>query len=80
MSMDLILKPSCSGCGSTTDLYGSNCKHLTLCLTCGKTMAEKHGKCYDCGATVTRLIRVRFLLLSSSSVSLTCLYGAKLAV
>ncbi|KAB1221778.1 Transcription initiation factor IIF subunit alpha [Morella rubra] len=57
MSLDLLLKPSCSGCGSTTDLYGSNCKHMTLCLTCGKTMAENHGKCYDCGATVTRLIR-----------------------
>ncbi|KAF2302337.1 hypothetical protein GH714_034143 [Hevea brasiliensis] len=51
MSFDLMLKPSCSGCGSTTDLYGSNCKHMTLCLTCGKTMAESLGKCYDCGAT-----------------------------
>ncbi|KAF3451808.1 hypothetical protein FNV43_RR07904 [Rhamnella rubrinervis] len=51
MSSDLMLKPSCSGCGSTTDLYGSNCKHMTLCLTCGKTMAENRGKCFDCGAT-----------------------------
>ncbi|KAJ7949507.1 Transcription initiation factor IIF subunit alpha like [Quillaja saponaria] len=57
MSIDLLLKPSCSGCGSSTDLYGSNCKHMTLCLTCGKTMAENKGKCYECGATVTRLIR-----------------------
>uniref|UniRef100_A0A2P2JR36 Transcription initiation factor IIF subunit alpha n=2 Tax=Rhizophora mucronata TaxID=61149 RepID=A0A2P2JR36_RHIMU len=57
MSIDLLLKPSCSKCSSTTDLYGSNCKHMTLCLTCGKTMAEEGGKCYDCGATVTRLIR-----------------------
>lgn len=57
MSFDLMLKPSCSGCGSTTDLYGSNCKHMTLCLSCGKTMAENHGKCYDCGTPVTRLIR-----------------------
>ncbi|WCJ39970.1 Transcription initiation factor IIF subunit alpha [Euphorbia peplus] len=57
MSFDLTLKASCSGCGSTTDLYGSNCKHMTLCLTCGKTMAENLAKCYDCGATVTRLIR-----------------------
>ncbi|KAL0306011.1 UNVERIFIED_CONTAM: Transcription initiation factor IIF subunit alpha [Sesamum radiatum] len=31
MSIDLILKPSCSGCGSTAELYGSKCKHLTLC-------------------------------------------------
>uniref|UniRef100_A0A6N2K0N7 Transcription initiation factor IIF subunit alpha n=1 Tax=Salix viminalis TaxID=40686 RepID=A0A6N2K0N7_SALVM len=43
MSIDLHLQPSCSGCGSTTDLYGSNCKHMTLCLTCGKTMAENRG-------------------------------------
>ncbi|KAJ4826690.1 Transcription initiation factor IIF subunit alpha [Turnera subulata] len=57
MSFDLMLKPSCSGCGSTTDLYGSNCKHMTLCLTCGKTMAENQAKCYDCGVTFTRLIR-----------------------
>ncbi|PON91348.1 Transcription initiation factor [Trema orientale] len=67
MSMDLILKPSCSGCGSTTDLYGSNCKHMTLCLTCGKTMAENRGKCYDCGATVTRLIREYNVRASTSN-------------
>lgn len=59
MSIDLLLKPTCGGCGSTTDLYGSNCKHMTLCLTCGKTMAENKAKCVDCGVTVTRLIRVR---------------------
>ncbi|KAK2992238.1 hypothetical protein RJ640_005725 [Escallonia rubra] len=51
MSFDLMLKPSCSGCGSTVELYGSNCKHLTLCVSCGKAMAENHGKCYECGAT-----------------------------
>ncbi|KAK4764949.1 hypothetical protein SAY86_026039 [Trapa natans] len=57
MSSDLVLKSSCGGCGSTTNLYGSNCKHMTLCSSCGKTMAENRGKCYDCGATLTRLIR-----------------------
>ncbi|KAJ9183311.1 hypothetical protein P3X46_007180 [Hevea brasiliensis] len=67
MSFDLMLKPSCSGCGSTTDLYGSNCKHMTLCLTCGKTMAENRGKCYDCGAAVTRLIREYNVRASPSS-------------
>ncbi|KAL5576328.1 hypothetical protein UlMin_018027 [Ulmus minor] len=67
MSLDLILKPSCSGCGSTTDLYGSNCKHMTLCLTCGKTMAQNRGKCYDCGAIVTRLIREYNVRASSSN-------------
>nr|KYP58293.1 Transcription initiation factor IIF subunit alpha [Cajanus cajan] len=57
MSIDLLLKPSCGGCGSTTDLYESNSKHMTLCFTCVKTMAENKAKCFDCGATVTRLIR-----------------------
>lgn len=68
MPFDLMLKPSCGGCGSTTDLYGSNCKHMTLCSSCGKTMAENRTKCYDCGMTLTRLIRVRFksLLLFQS--------------
>lgn len=61
MSADLTLRSSCSGCGSTSELYGSNCKHMTLCLSCGKTMAENRAKCFDCGAIVTRLIRVRSL-------------------
>ncbi|XP_017978854.1 PREDICTED: transcription initiation factor IIF subunit alpha isoform X2 [Theobroma cacao] len=30
---------------------------MTLCVTCGKTMAENQGKCFECGAIVTRLIR-----------------------
>ncbi|XP_038995195.1 transcription initiation factor IIF subunit alpha-like isoform X1 [Hibiscus syriacus] len=57
MSFDLMLKPTCSGCGSSQDLYGSNCKHMTLCVSCGKTMAENQGKCSECGAIITRLIR-----------------------
>ncbi|KAJ4704023.1 Transcription initiation factor IIF subunit alpha like [Melia azedarach] len=67
MSFDLLLKPSCSGCGSSADLYGSNCKHMTLCLTCGKTMAENKAKCYDCGVPVTRLIREYNVRPSASS-------------
>ncbi|XP_074270178.1 transcription initiation factor IIF subunit alpha-like [Silene latifolia] len=66
MSFDLMLKPNCGGCGSNTDLYGSNCKHLTLCSTCGKTMAETRAKCYQCGATLTRLIREYNVRQSSS--------------
>ncbi|CAK9156850.1 unnamed protein product [Ilex paraguariensis] len=57
MSIDLLLKPFCSGCGSTEELYGSTCKHLTLCVSCGKTMAQNHATCYECGATITKLIR-----------------------
>ncbi|GFZ02109.1 transcription initiation factor IIF subunit alpha RAP74 [Actinidia rufa] len=67
MSIDLLLKPSCSGCGSSKDLYGSNCKHLTLCLSCGKTMAENHAKCYECGTSITRLIREYNVRACSSS-------------
>ncbi|RDX68433.1 Transcription initiation factor IIF subunit alpha [Mucuna pruriens] len=67
MSTDLQLKSSCSGCGSTTDLYGSNCKHMTLCLSCGKTMAENRAKCVDCGATLSRLIREYNVRASSAN-------------
>lgn len=65
--MDLMLKPTCGGCGTTSDLYGSNCKHLTLCSSCGKTMAENRAKCYECGTTLTRLIREYNVRASSSS-------------
>ncbi|KAI3851858.1 hypothetical protein MKW98_019857 [Papaver atlanticum] len=57
MSFDLNLKPSCGGCGSTSDLYGSNCKHMTLCFNCGKRMTQNRAKCSDCGTQITRLIR-----------------------
>ncbi|KAK1363473.1 Transcription initiation factor IIF subunit alpha [Heracleum sosnowskyi] len=57
MSGDLILNSACSVCESMTELYGSNCKHLTLCVSCGQSMAEKRTECYDCGAPITRLIR-----------------------
>ncbi|KAH7545291.1 hypothetical protein FEM48_Zijuj01G0078100 [Ziziphus jujuba var. spinosa] len=67
MSLDLMLKPCCSGCRSTTELYGSNCKHMTLCLTCGKTMAENHVKCSECGVAVTRLIREYNVRASSTN-------------
>ncbi|CAA0826486.1 Unknown protein [Striga hermonthica] len=67
MSIDLILKPSCGGCGSTVELYGSTCKHLTLCVNCGKTMAENRVKCYECGTVITRLIREYNVRACSSS-------------
>ncbi|KAI3851863.1 hypothetical protein MKW98_019862 [Papaver atlanticum] len=58
MSFDLNLKPSCGGCGSTSDLYGSNYKHMTLCFNCGKRMTQNRAKCSDyCGTQITRLIR-----------------------
>ncbi|KAL1198945.1 Transcription initiation factor IIF subunit alpha [Cardamine amara subsp. amara] len=53
----LQLKPACIGCGFQSDLYGSACRHMTLCLKCGKTMAENKAKCLDCGTVLTRLIR-----------------------
>uniref|UniRef100_A0A1D1YDQ2 Transcription initiation factor IIF subunit alpha n=1 Tax=Anthurium amnicola TaxID=1678845 RepID=A0A1D1YDQ2_9ARAE len=66
-SFDLLLKPSCGGCGSITDLYGSNCKHMTLCLSCGKTMAENRAKCYECGTIITTLIREYNVRASTST-------------
>lgn len=55
---DLVLKENCTGCRATTDLYGSNCGHLTLCIKCGKSMAETAAPCSECGTPVTRLIKV----------------------
>ncbi|GJR53044.1 hypothetical protein Tco_1403565 [Tanacetum coccineum] len=57
MSFDLMLKACCDLCGSPNELYGSNCKHMTLCVKCGKLMVERKDKCRDCGVTVTRHIR-----------------------
>ncbi|KAF6144959.1 hypothetical protein GIB67_013310 [Kingdonia uniflora] len=57
MSIDLHLSQNCLGCNKLGNWYGSNCKHLTLCLECGKKMVEAKGKCNKCGVTVTRLIR-----------------------
>ncbi|GAB2256445.1 hypothetical protein Droror1_Dr00010223 [Drosera rotundifolia] len=57
MSFDLMLKPMCRKCGRSNDLYGSNSKHMTLCLKCGKELAEARAKCLDCGVVLTRLIR-----------------------
>ncbi|KAK1296194.1 Transcription initiation factor IIF subunit alpha [Acorus calamus] len=56
-SMDLVLKSSCEGCGSMKGLYGSNCKHVTLCFSCGKAMAAARSKCYACGSVISRLTR-----------------------
>ncbi|GAB2228388.1 hypothetical protein Droror1_Dr00010225 [Drosera rotundifolia] len=58
MSFDLMLKPMCRKCGRSNDLYGSNCKHMTLCLKCGKELAEARAKCLDYGVVLTRLIGV----------------------
>ncbi|KAJ6819677.1 transcription initiation factor IIF subunit alpha [Iris pallida] len=56
-SFDLVLKQACEGCGSLTDLYGSSCKHKTLCPSCGKKMAERRAACNVCGLPITKLIR-----------------------
>ncbi|KAG0589383.1 hypothetical protein KC19_1G017900 [Ceratodon purpureus] len=54
---DLVLKDNCTGCRTTKDLYGSNCGHLTLCMKCGKSMAETAAPCSECGTPVTRLVK-----------------------
>ncbi len=66
---ELVLKDSCTGCGATLDLYGSSCRHLTLCVKCGKSMAETAAPCSDCGVPITRLIRVWSLHPFSSTLS-----------
>ncbi|PWZ24878.1 Transcription initiation factor IIF subunit alpha [Zea mays] len=61
-SADLVLKMACEGCGNTSDLYGTGCKHTTLCSDCGKSMARSRARCLVCSAPITRLIRVRQVL------------------
>ncbi|KQJ96401.1 transcription initiation factor IIF subunit alpha isoform X2 [Brachypodium distachyon] len=56
-SVDLVLKPACEGCGSPSDLYGTGCKHTTLCSSCGKSMALSRARCLVCSAPITNLIR-----------------------
>ncbi|GMH05261.1 hypothetical protein Nepgr_007101 [Nepenthes gracilis] len=67
MTIDLSLMPLCSGSRSSTNFYGSNCKHMTLCFDCGKSMAENREKCYECRTTVTHLIREYNTRKSSSN-------------
>jgi transcription initiation factor TFIIF subunit alpha len=64
-SADLVLKTACEGCGNTSDLYGTGCKHTTLCSDCGKSMARSRARCLVCSAPITRLIRVRIRSLAS---------------
>ncbi|GLJ24150.1 hypothetical protein SUGI_0460710 [Cryptomeria japonica] len=57
MSEDLVLKSLCERCGVNSNLYGSNCKHMTICLPCGKHLAETKAVCSTCRSPVTSLIR-----------------------
>ncbi|KAF3340518.1 transcription initiation factor IIF subunit alpha [Carex littledalei] len=54
---DLVLKASCEVCGNSSELYGSPCKHMTLCLSCGKRMAAERQRCHLCATPITKLIR-----------------------
>ncbi|KAJ8642505.1 hypothetical protein MRB53_004253 [Persea americana] len=67
MTFDLMLNASCGGCGTTSDLYSSSCKHMTLCLSCGRNMAQNHAKCFECGQTITRLIQEYNVWANSTS-------------
>uniref|UniRef100_A0A0D9VRY7 Uncharacterized protein n=1 Tax=Leersia perrieri TaxID=77586 RepID=A0A0D9VRY7_9ORYZ len=53
----LVLKAACERCGSPSDLYGTGCRHATLCGSCGRAMARSGGCCRVCAAPISRLIR-----------------------
>jgi transcription initiation factor TFIIF subunit alpha len=55
---NLVLKPACDACGKASDLYGTACRHATVCSSCGKAMARARTLCAVCAAPVTNLIRV----------------------
>ncbi|GJN08450.1 hypothetical protein PR202_ga26369 [Eleusine coracana subsp. coracana] len=56
-SADLVLKAACEACGGANELYGTPCRHATLCRSCGTAMARARGRCAICAAPVTTLIR-----------------------
>jgi hypothetical protein len=57
-SADLVLNAACESCGGADELYGTACRHTTLCRSCGAAMARARGRCAVCAAPVTTLIRV----------------------
>lgn len=57
---DLVLRAACERCGAASDLYGTPCRHTTLCTACGRALARARGRCAVCAAPVTRLIRVLY--------------------
>ncbi|XP_024525276.1 transcription initiation factor IIF subunit alpha-like [Selaginella moellendorffii] len=59
-SGDLVLRSNCERCGApgaSNELFAASCRHMTLCMACGKSMAEAKASCGLCGATVTTLIK-----------------------
>ncbi|XP_062209186.1 transcription initiation factor IIF subunit alpha-like isoform X2 [Phragmites australis] len=54
---DLVPKAACEACGAASDLYVTECRHATLCHSCGAAMARARGRCAVCAAPVTTLIR-----------------------
>ncbi|KAL6644739.1 hypothetical protein ACP70R_016347 [Stipagrostis hirtigluma subsp. patula] len=54
---DLVLKAACEACGAASDLYGTACRHATLCQSCGAAMARARARCAVCAAPVATLIR-----------------------
>ncbi|KAG8096753.1 hypothetical protein GUJ93_ZPchr0013g37773, partial [Zizania palustris] len=53
----LVLKASCERCGGASDLYGTGCRHTTLCCSCARTMTRSFERCAVCAAPITSLIR-----------------------
>ncbi|KAJ4899767.1 Transcription initiation factor IIF subunit alpha [Raphanus sativus] len=52
------LKSKCEVCGfEKKKLFQNVCKHLTLCLDCGRTMALNKATCTVCEVLYTKLIR-----------------------
>ncbi|KAM0869104.1 hypothetical protein ACQ4PT_040895 [Festuca glaucescens] len=54
---NLVLKAACDACGKASGLYGTACRHATVCSSCGQAMARARTPCAVCAAPVTNLIR-----------------------
>ncbi|KAF0910596.1 hypothetical protein E2562_003030 [Oryza meyeriana var. granulata] len=63
---DFVIKAACERCGSASELYGTGCRHATLCLSCGRAMARSSDCCAVCAAPVSRLIREYNVLVDTT--------------
>jgi transcription initiation factor TFIIF subunit alpha len=71
----LVFKAACEVCGNSSELYGSACKYMTLCLSCGKRMSADRRRCHLCAAPITKLIREYNVRAANACTDKTIFFG-----
>jgi transcription initiation factor TFIIF subunit alpha len=62
-------------CENSSELYGNACKHMTLCLSCGKCMSVDRRRCHLCAAPITKLIREYNVRAANACTDKTFFFG-----